>query len=242
MKKITLGALIAMLLAGGSVAGYKIVRDTKADAFENSVHQVVYVADGDTVDVENKVRIRLLGINAPERGDCHYAESRDYLKTLLGDAHVRIEKDITGADRYGRLLRYMYIVADTPSEDDVFVNEALVRQGHAKVLAVAPDNRYRDLLASAQEDAKLNGRGLWSECAQEESPSLREVDAGPENPTCTIKGNISEKAYGRNYFLEGCPNYNRIKIDTRKGESYFCTEQEAEDAGFSRSASCANTF
>ncbi len=243
MKNITLGSIIAILLAGGAFGGYKIIRDNTADTFENSIHKVSYVIDGDTIDIENDTRIRLIGINSPERGECFYSESRAYMKELLSDEDIRIEKDISGSDRYDRLLRYVYVPSNDPQDDDVFVNEKMIREGYAKVLAIAPDNRYRDLLSSAEEEAKKKLRGIWGSCKIEiDEKSLREVDTLPKDSSCTIKGNISEKAYGRNYFVEGCPNYNRIKIDTRKGEAYFCTEEEAVASGFKRSESCNNTF
>jgi micrococcal nuclease len=243
MSRTFIGSLITLLIAGGASGyGYKVIRDHTADFFENSVHEVVRVIDGDTVDIENKIRIRLLGIDSPEKGSCYYDESHTYLQELLSGSNILLEKDVSGADRYDRLLRYVYVPADDIREDDVLINESMVRAGYAKVFAVAPDNRYRDLFSSAQEEAKKEGRGLWSACPQEEAVSLRENDSEPTDQSCTIKGNISEKAYGRNYFSEGCPNYNRIKIDTRKGEAYFCTGKEAEEAGFTRSASCSNTF
>jgi len=244
MKKITLASLIAALLAGtvGGV-GYKVIRDNQADIFEDSIHKVERVVDGDTIDIEGGERIRLLGIDTPESGACFSAESTSYLQLLLADAHITIEKDITGSDRYERLLRYVYIPSDDIKNDDVFVNEQLVREGYAVVMPVAPDNRYRDLLSSAQAEAKDTSRGMWAACDMSaHSSNLREVDTPPADPSCNIKGNISEKAYGRNYFVPGCPNYNRIKIDQRKGEAYFCNEEEAVAAGFTRSASCDNSF
>jgi len=42
--------------------------------------------------------------------------------------------------------------------------------------------------------------------------------------------------------LPGCPNYKRVKIDPRKGEQYFCTEEEAKDAGWEKSAACNNIW
>ncbi|GMQ95496.1 MAG: hypothetical protein BMS9Abin13_613 [Patescibacteria group bacterium] len=243
-SKSILSILLAILLSGGVVGGYKLVRDNRADTFENSLHTAMRVIDGDTIDIGNKKRIRLLGIDAPERGECYYDQSLAFLEELVENKDIRIEKDISGVDRYDRYLRYIYIPADAPEEDDVFVNNLLVRQGYAFTFAIAPDNRYRDLLASAQEEAKKEERGLWGACDYEErdTQALRENDTLPPNNKCTIKGNISEKGYGKNYFFEGCPNYNRIKIDLRKGEQYFCTESEAQKAGFARSASCDNTF
>ncbi|XKT74483.1 MAG: thermonuclease family protein [Patescibacteria group bacterium UBA2163] len=243
MKPKVLAALFSLLLAGGSVGGYILVRDNDADLFEHSVHHVVHVVDGDTIDIENDTRIRLLGVDAPERSDCFYNESKAYLEELIEGETIRIEKDISGSDRYDRLLRYVYLASDDPKDDDIFVQDALVRAGYADVFAQAPDNRYRDLLSSAREEARKEERGMWRACdLLVEEDSLREQATGPSDPSCTIKGNISEKGYGKSYFLEGCPNYNRVKVDTRKGESYFCSEDEAQAAGFTRSESCANAF
>lgn len=243
-NKVTLGSILTVLLAGGSVGGYVLVRDHQADLFEKSIHEVVYVVDGDTVDIENKVRIRLLGIDAPEKDECFYEESRAFLTGLVEGKQVYIRKDISGSDRYGRLLRYLVIPADDPSEDEVLVQEVLVREGYAVRNPESADNRYRDLLSSAEQEARKSVRGMWESCdmAPAETEALRERDAGPTDPNCVIKGNISEKGNGRLYFYPGCPNYNRVKVDTRKGEAYFCTEDEAVAAGFERSASCDNTF
>ena len=242
MNKILIIILTALLGAGG-LGGYKLIKDNKADLFENSPHPVVRVIDGDTIEIENKKKIRLLGIDAPEKETCYYEESKAYLKELLQDKQIKIEKDLTGEDRYDRLLRYVILPSEEPEEDDILINRLLVEEGYAMTMAIAPDNRYRDLLSSAQERAKKEGRGLWGECDYKTAnEDLRETDSQPADPNCTIKGNISEKGYGKNYFLEGCPNYSRIKIDISKGESYFCSEREAKKAGFSRSESCDNTF
>ena len=237
-----LSLIFSALIAGGAVGGYRVFEDNSASVFEHSVHAVVSVIDGDTIGIENDVRIRLLGINAPDRTECFYEESKLFLRELLEDGVITIRKDISGADRHGRLLRYVLVPSDTPEEDDVFVQERMVREGYAKTFAVAPNNEFRDLLSSAQQEAREKGRGLWGACEVEPESSLRERDSLPIDPSCTIKGNISEKGYGKQYFPEGCPNYNRIKVDVRKGEAYFCTEEDAIAAGFTRSASCDNTF
>jgi micrococcal nuclease len=246
-KPPALALILTALLAGGSVTGYKVILDKNADIFENSVHQVMHVVDGDTVDIESEMRIRLLGIDSPESGTCYFDESKAALKKLVEGKHIRIEKDITGADRYGRLLRYAYLPSDKPEDDDIFINTWLLEQGFARVQSIAPDTRYRDLLARAESGARTAKRGLWSaKCPYlteyQSAASLQEQGSAPTNPSCIIKGNISEKGYGKNYFMEGCPDYNRVKVDTRKGEAFFCTEAEAQKAGFTRSASCDTTF
>ncbi|MCR4325423.1 MAG: thermonuclease family protein [Patescibacteria group bacterium] len=243
-RKTILG-VIAFLVASGGYGGYQVVRDYQkygAD-FETRPHNVVRVVDGDTIEIENEIKVRLLGINAPERGECYFEESKKEMEALVEGRDVTLLKDITGKDRYGRLLRYVVRSEADPEADNLIVNGEMLYRGAAFTEAIAPDTAHRDLFATAQRKAKEAGRGLWSACEyKSEDEDLREEDSVAPSPQCTIKGNISEKGYGRNYFLEGCPNYSRIKVDTRKGEAWFCSERAAQKAGFTKSASCANTF
>ncbi|HUQ30042.1 MAG TPA: thermonuclease family protein [Candidatus Paceibacterota bacterium] len=246
-KTVAASTIITALLAGGSYGGYKLVKDNEASVFENSVHHVVRVVDGDTIDIEAGKRLRLLGVDAPQQGTCYYDEAKTALKKLFENKDIRIEKDSTGVDRYDRYLRYVYLPSETPEVDDLFVEQWLLEKGYARVLAIAPDTRYRDLLAHAEARARSSRIGLWnSTCPYfndyKNAATLREAASIPENPSCIIKGNISEKGYGKEYFVEGCPNYNRVKVDIKKGEQWFCTEDKAQAAGFMRSSSCDTTF
>jgi endonuclease YncB( thermonuclease family) len=119
---------------------------------------------------------------------------------LVVGKHVRVEKDISGAGFFDRLLRYVYLVADEVDEDDELASDAMVRSGHAKTLSVAPDNRYRDLLATAQDEDRQAGLCLWGACEQVDDKSEMQSDSPPTDPNCLIKGNISDKSYDRNYF------------------------------------------
>jgi len=241
-RKSIVATVMALLLAGGAGTGYVLVRDNEADIFEHSVHQVTRVIDGDTLVIENGVTVRLLGIDAPEPGTCFAEEATQYLRALVGKETIRLRKDISGADQFDRLLRYVLVPANSPRESDVFVNYELVRNGFARTLSVPPDTQYRDLLARAEMSAREANIGGWGYCDWLDGyQSARPVRAGnipPPNDTCLIKGNISEKSFGKNYFVPGCPNYNVIKISPEKGEQYFCSEVEALAAGFRRSASC----
>ncbi|PIQ91302.1 MAG: hypothetical protein COV70_04440 [Parcubacteria group bacterium CG11_big_fil_rev_8_21_14_0_20_39_22] len=250
MKHKMIMAVIAFLLASGGYGGYKIIKATDEKAYEAALHKVERVVDGDTLILSDENRVRLLGVDAPERGACYYGESKEYLVDLLEGKDIRIEKGLTAKDDYGRLLRWVILPSPEKDEDNILVNEKILETGHALRLSYSDesvdDNRYRDILVTAEKEAKNKELGIWSECEvedpKENTSALREIDTGPTDPNCTIKGNISEKGYGRNYFFDYCPNYNRIKIDTRKGESYFCNVEEAEEAGFVMSESCGNTF
>jgi len=243
-RKTILG-VIGFLIATGGYGGYTAVKSYQkyGGDFETRPHAVIRVIDGDTIELEKEITVRFIGVNAPERGECYFGESKDILEALIGGTSVVLERDLTGKDRFGRLLRYVKLPREDPEGDSVFVNNELVRMGAAFTLNISPDTKYRDLFAASQQEAKKAKTGLWGACDYgSENEDLREADSLPPSPKCTIKGNISEKGYGKNYFLEGCPNYLSMKIDPRKGEAWFCSEREAQKAGFTRSASCDNPF
>lgn len=237
MKKIIFG-IIAALLALGGYTGYKIVKESKN--YDKEPQEVIEVIDGDTIKIPGGVRVRLLGINAPDQDKCYYSESRQFLKDFLEGKTISLQKDISGKDKYGRLLRYVILPSQDPEEDSILVNQYILRLGYAQAINNPPDNRYRDLFYSAQEQAIRENLGLWKHCEEygQEISTRRQKDYEPIDSDCLIKGNISEDSYGKTYFIPGCDNYNQVKIDFRKGEQYFCTEKQAQDAGFRKGPNC----
>jgi micrococcal nuclease len=237
LKKIII--VLVMFLVGVLVGGQIIDNPKNNDLPEtqSQLAQVSFVIDGDTIVLENNQRVRLLGLDTPEKNECFYSEARDYLISLVDGETVRLEKDLTDMDKYDRLLRYVILPSD--DKDDILVNELLVRNGYALTLSISPDIRYRDLFSSAQEEAKREQRGLWGVCGDlPETNEAREQDSDPPSEECNIKGNISEKGFGKTYLFPGCDNYNTVKIDPRKGEQYFCSTQEAAAAGYRQATNC----
>lgn len=122
---------------------------------EDKTTQLVYrVIDGDTIELQSGERIRLIGINAPESGQKCYAEATSKLRYLVEAKEVRLEKDVTDKDQYGRLLRYVFV-------DGSFVNLLLVREGYANAYIVSPDVRYSTNITQAEELAKQENGCLW---------------------------------------------------------------------------------
>jgi len=202
---------------------------------------VLKVIDGDTFSIVDGPKVRLIGINAPEEGACYFASSTEYLKSLIENKKVKLEKDISGTDEYGRLLRYAILPNPDATENNILINETMIREGYAVRQQESPDNRYRDLFATAEAEAKKEGKGIWSACKTVTTTPVneeREIDLGPPFPECNVKGNISEKGFGKTYLIPGCDNYDKVKIDTRKGEQYFCFEDDAIEAGFRKAENC----
>ena len=122
---------------------------------------VAKVIDGDTIDViinnETK-RVRYIGVNTPERDRCFYEEAKSFNASLVLNKKVKLEKDVSETDKYGRLLRYVYL------DDGTMVNEKLVAEGYAQVSTFPPDVKYQDRFLDAQKKAREQNIGLWSRC------------------------------------------------------------------------------
>lgn len=135
----------------------------------DEIATVAAVIDGDTVTLLDKRKVRYIGIDTPEtrhpiKGvECFGKEASTKNKSLVLGKTIRMKKDMSDVDRYGRLLRYVWIDA-TESGKMLFVNEYLVSEGFASVSTFPPDVAYADLFKSAAQTARLNKKGLWSAC------------------------------------------------------------------------------
>ncbi|MBX3459987.1 MAG: thermonuclease family protein [Planctomycetes bacterium] len=76
------------------------------------------------------IGVRLIGVNTPERGQAGWAEARDFLRALLTGQRVRLAREAGHAnrDRYGRLLRLVYL-------DDDLVQALIIAAGHSEYTA-----------------------------------------------------------------------------------------------------------
>ncbi|TSC86697.1 MAG: micrococcal nuclease [Microgenomates group bacterium Gr01-1014_7] len=139
---------------------------------------VTKVVDGDTIEVssigrpasgwEGEKTIRFIGIDTPETVDprrpvgCFGKEASNKTKGLLSGKEVILQKDITDKDKYGRLLRYIYLPLE--NGQTLFVNDYLVREGFASVLTYPPDVKYNEEFRGAEKEAKEGKKGLWGRC------------------------------------------------------------------------------
>lgn len=137
------------------------VADESANSSETpkpkNLTRITRVIDGDTIELEDGKRLRLIGIDTPENGDCYFQEATDKAKELLEGQEVILEKDVSETDRYGRLLRYIW-------KGEVLINEQLVKEGYASSYSYPPDIKYQDRIIVAQKEAKNGNKGLWTAC------------------------------------------------------------------------------
>ncbi|HEC77508.1 MAG TPA: thermonuclease family protein [candidate division WOR-3 bacterium] len=123
--------------------------------FCNRSERVSEVIDGDTFRTEKGETVRLLGINTPEMGEPGADIAKNFLKLMVQDKEVRLEKDVTDRDDFGRLLRYVFV-------EEIPVNAELVRMGLAEVRFYPPDTAYKKEFEFLEKRAVQVNRGLWA--------------------------------------------------------------------------------
>ena len=104
---------------------------------------VTKIIDGDTVVVSGGEHIRLLGIDADEKEYPCYIPAKKRLEELVLNKTVRLERDVTNTDQYGRCLRYLYL-------DDKNINMMLVEEGFAVARFYAPNLKYKKEIGAAE--------------------------------------------------------------------------------------------
>ena len=164
MGKFLLGIVSLLIgwlfLQSGNEEQAVVVSKEPAVFASSSIYAVVsFVVDGDTFEIEGGERVRLLGVDTPERGECYYTEATEFLREQIEGKRVRLESDVTDRDKYSRLLRHVFL-----EEDERHLNAVLIDDGYATVLPIPPDRKYRNELATLEATARVAERGLWGVC------------------------------------------------------------------------------
>ncbi len=256
MRKITLVMfLVGMFLVSGCT-------EAKDYNFLGEYKTVTKVIDGDTVVVEGGDTIRLLGIDADERGyDC-YIDAKERLENLVLGKEVYLESEIEDKDIYGRYLRYLIL-------DDVNINLELVKEGFV-ISRFSPDNeKYREEIIAAEQDAKQNKRGCKWKAIDEKaidevnlsdtviSGMVEVINIGAEPEEVELnKSNLGvELDIGSECIKLGCPEGTMLVGSVNSDKYHECTcryakkilkdnlvcfksEQEAKSQGYIPCKAC----
>lgn len=181
---------------------------------------VLEVLDGDTLLLEQDVRLRLRQLDAPELEFCAGEESQAFLEDLVKGERIVIKEKIL--DQRGRAMALVYL-------DGQLINQLVVEAGWGRYHH--DQTSATDILKELGDKAKADRIGLYSpECYQTENL---------ENPKCNIKGNIDpSNRNNKIYHLPGCVHYHTTIVEKDRGEEWFCTEGEARKAGYVKSGRC----
>ena len=163
-------------------------------SLENNVFLVKKVIDGDTIELENGEFVRYLGMDTPEKDNCFYKEATERNRELVEGKKVKLEKDVTDKDVYGRILRYVYI-------DSIFVNDYLLRNGYAKLLIIPPAGKnHKDEFKVLEQEAANNKLGLW----------------GPSCPPIAMAGEDKTAELNEDIYFDGSKSNDNTKIISYK--------------------------
>ncbi|MCJ7792928.1 MAG: thermonuclease family protein [Candidatus Marinimicrobia bacterium] len=171
------------------------------------------VTDGDTIKLNDGRRVRYIGIDAPEEETCFAEEATEINQELVLGKEVRLERDLNEMDQFGRYLAYVYVVE---GDEEFFVNQTLLTEGAGEFFLDTINLKYQEALVQAAEEAHEKKKGLWQVC-------------GP----CLIKGNV-DRLDKRWYHLPSFRHYDQVVVNLGHGDQWFCSEEEAQEAGFER--------
>lgn len=128
-----------------------------------TIYLVKRTVDGDTLLLEDRTRVRLIGVNTPEIAHDDVPpqpfgeEAARWLAETVTGKEVRLEFDLERYDRYGRTLAFVYL-------DDVLLNEEIIRQGFSRAqLQYNYSARMKKRFQAAEEEARAANRGIWSQ-------------------------------------------------------------------------------
>ncbi|TWT04826.1 thermonuclease family protein [Planomicrobium sp. CPCC 101079] len=232
MKQV-IGMLCLLLLSG---CGLIESTDTGGSTDQIDV-EVTSVIDGDTIKIMfqgKEETVRYLLVDTPETNHPTLGEqplgkdATQENKRIIESGDVSIEFDVGDRfDDYGRLLAYIYV-------DGESVQEQMLKSGLARVAYVYPPNtRYVDEFEEAEQQARDAGTGIWEFENYSTDRGFNADAYGATNSPkkessgkCDIKGNINRNG-NKIYHLPGSGSYEQTNP-----EEWFCSEQEARDAGF----------
>jgi endonuclease YncB( thermonuclease family) len=164
---VAAGLVVAACTAGNVTA------TTTPDRSSRVVASVIRIADGDTMDVrtpDGELTVRLVAVNAPDRGECFHDESLLHLAEILQGTTVTLQ--VLAVDRFGRTLAHVFL-------DERHLNIELIELGLAIATDPGADDPHRDPMIQAEEEAFTSGTGLWADTACGSHPPLPAVVIDP---------------------------------------------------------------
>ena len=219
------------------------------------------VIDGSTIDVEigaQRYRVRYLGIDIPDSdntdgGRTLSQRALELNRFLVKGKTVQLERDAIESDNAGRLLRYVYVGGE-------MVNVALLANGLATVSDSPPAFQHRTSFIASAEIARTSQQGIWEGTGSGEQGPLPAAPVSSETTQvfgtlpappgavgaaavcdfsgtteAAIKGNVDSRTGEHIYHVPGSFFYSTIVIDEAQGDRWFCTEEQAIEAGWKRS-------
>lgn len=205
---------------------------------------VTRVVDGDTVQVKldngTEAKVRMIGVDTPEsttKQEPYGKEASNFTKNQLEGKVIYLEKDISETDKYGRLLRYIWLEPPTEiSEKEIrtkMFNAVLLLEGYAQVATYPPDVKYVDYFTKFQKEAREADKGLWAlesdsnlatntephkETSSANKSTNSQISSQEEQPSKKDEITVYITETGTKYHKDGC-RYLKSKIPMSLSEA-----------------------
>lgn len=174
-----LGILVVLVLAAVAVALVALLSAEPSDPADagagpdgpTEMAEVIRVVDGDTIVVrtgDREERVRYIGLDAPEVAnvdagtvaECGGDEARTANERLVAGEQIVLERDVSDRDRFGRLLRHVWL------QDGGWrlIGRELVEAGAAEARSYPPDTTRDGELDAAERGARGRAAGIWGSC------------------------------------------------------------------------------
>ncbi len=165
MTLVAIAIMITAVIMNSSSPGL----DTDSSFLEVEVSKVI---DGDTIEFLSEknetIKVRLIGVNTPERGRPYYKQAADYTKKNLLGKIIYLELDIAPKDKYQRTLAYVWLSppskSDKPTDGEIrtkMFNAQILLDGYADIMTIPPNVKYQDYFLKYVREAREGSRGLW---------------------------------------------------------------------------------
>lgn len=176
MFKISMFRFFSFLVVLGST----MIAFSDHTSAASKTTRVTRVLDGDSIIIASGERLELLGVDAPEKGECYAQKSQKELTKLLSKKEVRFK------------ARKKFASAGNPSQAEIYVgskliNQQLIRTGYAKSWSAHTTGKQSESLKKAEQQAQIEKKGLWSSCTQQSAQGDRQ----PPFSVQVIAGNFS---------------------------------------------------
>ena len=127
---------------------YQLTGNATIETTNGYIYRVI---DGDTLELDSGQKLRLKGINTPEKSMPFYQEATEFTRQLIENKSVKIESH--GRDKYGRILSYIFL-------NNQNINSEILAEGLGALYYYEEDKHYEEL-KQAEEFARLSQKGFW---------------------------------------------------------------------------------
>jgi len=187
-------------------------------AMDKSEVFIVRAVDGDTLETSDGQKIRLLGINTPEKGMLGYEEAKIFTRNLAENKSVKIET--IGVDKYGRILAHVFVGGQS-------INQKILKNGLGSLYYYEKDKYYNEM-QKAEEFARVNNLGIWKESKNKNCIELIELKYIEDGERCTNREVIRIK--------NSCSK--EIMVTIKDDATHIYDEKIKSNSIFSKNFSC----